>query len=360
MSRQLTEKARLEAIAEKYIVCTLFRADLGDTQRETPRILSWSIQDLAGISITQVGSGTVNGFSYVDLRFVGTTTAPYAKVRLPSSTVVDVLQKTNNGLTLQSGITVHSSVYTAFVGGNPSGVSVRVGLQERAANDALLIDVVPPTSLDTADANVAGYTVSKVLTSPSVRRVSLAFFVQSLYPTPIDFTLRIAQASYERRAQIVAYNNSLSTINWQGIDYFGVGALGQINAIESTTEIKAARVSVSLSGIPLSLIAVALNEQYQNSPAQIWNCFFDKATMKMVRSPVLAFDGVIDNMGVEIGETGAITVDLENIYSYWSRPNGDLMTDANQQAKYPGDKGLQYVGQEKTIYWGRPNATTVR
>ena len=54
------------------------------------------------------------------------------------------------------------------------------------------------------------------------------------------------------------------TITFGGVDYFGLGNLLGVSAIEETQETKATTCIISLSGIPTDLISVALTSNYQD------------------------------------------------------------------------------------------------
>ena len=59
-------------------------------------------------------------------------------------------------------------------------------------------------------------------------------------------------------------------------------------------------------------------------------------------------------MGIEVGEKATITLTGESRLIDFFRPRISRYTDAEQQALYPGDLGLQYVNdlQEASVPWG--------
>jgi hypothetical protein len=142
---------------------------------------------------------------------------------------------------------------------------------------------------------------------------------------------------------------------WNGQTWMGVGSLGDISQIAENTNLQAAGVSLTLSGIDPTMISSALSEQYQGKAAKIWYCMIDPDTAQLIGTPLPVFTGRIDTMTIEVGATAAITLSAESKLIDFFRQRVTRFTSADQQAKYPGDGGLDYVAQmlDKTITWGR-------
>ena len=71
----------------------------------------------------------------------------------------------------------------------------------------------------------------------------------------------------------------------------------------------------------------------------------------------MIFDGRMDTIEiVDGGPTATITMKVENRLRDLERARVRRYTDADQQARFPGDSGLEYVLalQEIDIPWGRP------
>lgn len=142
---------------------------------------------------------------------------------------------------------------------------------------------------------------------------------------------------------------------WNNQTWTGTGSLGGISAIQETADLSANGVQLSLSGVDTTLISTALGEQYQGKRAQIWFGPINAATGQLIGTPIRTFVGRIDNMQVDAGETATITLSVESRLADFFRPRISRYTDAEQQARWPGDLGLQYVNslQDKTINWGK-------
>lgn len=143
--------------------------------------------------------------------------------------------------------------------------------------------------------------------------------------------------------------------SWNGFTWIGAGTLGEISAIGESVDLQAQGVSLSLAGIDPSLISTALSEQYQGKPCQIWFCPLNPNNGQLIGNPMRIFSGRIDTMDIEAGETATITLSAEGKLIDFFRPRVARYTDAEQQLRFPGDLGLQYVNslQDAQVIWGR-------
>ena len=159
----------------------------------------------------------------------------------------------------------------------------------------------------------------------------------------LDFTTTL-------RLSTLPYNFS-----WNGSTWIGTGTLGAISAIGENVDLQAQGVSLSLSGISPSLISTALGEQYQGKACQIWFCPLNPDTGQLIGTPIRIFSGRIDTMDIEVGEKATLTLQAEGKLIDFFRPRVSRYTDAEQQLRYPGDLGLQYVNSliDVEIAWGR-------
>jgi len=151
--------------------------------------------------------------------------------------------------------------------------------------------------------------------------------------------------------------NGYGDIVFAGNTYTGTGHLGTISAIRESRDGTANGVQLRLSGIPSSLITLALADDTQGAAAKIYFGILDAAGAFTV-TPYLMFDGIIDVCPIEDdGETATITVNLEKELID-SRTRGRRYTDEDLQSDYAGDLGLEYVAglQNKELTWGRATA----
>ena len=136
--------------------------------------------------------------------------------------------------------------------------------------------------------------------------------------------------------------------------YLGAGTLLNISSVEETTEIEAKGATLTLSGIPSTILSLALDEPYQGRECRIY--------FGVTSSPsdyVEIFSGELDQMNiVEEAESCTISVTAENVLIKLERPTVRRFTDQDQKSRYPSDRGLEFIAslQDKEIFWGRKAA----
>jgi len=152
----------------------------------------------------------------------------------------------------------------------------------------------------------------------------------------------------------VYVNSSGQNITFSGNSYLGVGGMGGISGVQESTELAGYAVNLQLSGIASTNLSLALNSNYQNKLAIIYMAIVNDDDA-IVGSPIIMFQGRMDAMNIEMGETATISVRVVSRLSDWERNRGGRYTNEDQQEKHTGDKGLEMVAQatEKVIYWGR-------
>lgn len=152
----------------------------------------------------------------------------------------------------------------------------------------------------------------------------------------------------------VRVHSWLGNITWGGNTYTGVGMLGQVNTIEEDSELARTPLSLTLSGIPTSMISVLLNDHYQGRTATLYLGYLGTDTLQLVDDPFILYRGRMDTPEIDQGETLTITLSVESRFAAWDRPQVRRYNNADQQSRYPGDLGLGFVEQstEKQIAWG--------
>lgn len=148
-------------------------------------------------------------------------------------------------------------------------------------------------------------------------------------------------------------SSDVRPITWGGNEYQGVGDYGSIEPIKETSELQASNISMRLSGIASEYIEEALAADYQDRNVKIWLGLLDD-NYQLIGTPVLEFEGHINQMNFEKGEESAIILTATGKLYLWEIPNGSQFTDADQQTKFPGDKGLAFVNEvaRSKIPWG--------
>jgi hypothetical protein len=157
----------------------------------------------------------------------------------------------------------------------------------------------------------------------------------------------------------VRYSGSPFDITISGETFSGVGMLAAASAAEESAELRAASMTVSLSGIPGDAIALALAEAYQGRKATVWEVMIADTGL-VVADPVVIFRGRMDQLDIELGETSSVRVSLTNRLADWERARVRRYTQEDQQQDYPADEFFRFVSAttEKEVMW--PASSFVR
>lgn len=136
--------------------------------------------------------------------------------------------------------------------------------------------------------------------------------------------------------------------------FAGVGALGGIDPVRDQPGTGARPLTLSLSGIDPDAIAAALGEDYRGRSAHVWVVLLDQGHA-VIGDPLLVFRGTMDTQQIRLGATATIAVSLTSRTADWERPKGLRFTDAAQKARFPADRGMEFVAQmvDRQVVWGR-------
>jgi len=145
------------------------------------------------------------------------------------------------------------------------------------------------------------------------------------------------------------------TLSINGNSYIGAGDILSISQVSETAEIQASGASIAISGIPSDYLSMALQEQYQGRLCKIY--------LGVISSPddmVEIFSGEVDKMDIdERADTCTIVIAVESVMVILERPVVRRFTHEDQQTRYPGDLGLEFVAslQDKELFFGRTSAS---
>lgn len=99
-----------------------------------------------------------------------------------------------------------------------------------------------------------------------------------------------------------------------------------------------------------------LVRELRRDKARMYLGFINEDFTTLIADPFLIFDGRMDTAEIaDGGDTATITLTAESRLRDLERVRTRRYTDADQQSRFPGDKGLEYVPslQDKQIVWGR-------
>lgn len=146
------------------------------------------------------------------------------------------------------------------------------------------------------------------------------------------------------------------SLEWDAKTWNGSGTLLAVSAVQNTADIRAAGVTVDLSGISSEVIALALAEAQQGKEGTIWLGML-AADGTVVADPVILFRGKLDVPAIEDGgETCRVAISYESRLIDLERPRARRYTPEDQATDYPDDKGFNEVAklQDVKVVWGFP------
>lgn len=135
----------------------------------------------------------------------------------------------------------------------------------------------------------------------------------------------------------------LGNLAYGGKNYLGVGNILSMSSIKETKQVEAPAMTVTLSGLDESIIAIAMNENYPDRPAYIYLGAFDD-NWQVITSPYLAFEGRMDTMPIEESDdTATVTLTIENVLIDLTKSNVWNYTPEDQKLLFSGDTGFDRV-----------------
>lgn len=171
---------------------------------------------------------------------------------------------------------------------------------------------------------------------------------------------------------IVYIWNGLGPLTWSGNTFQGVGSLGQISEISEDSNVEAKNVTISLSGIPSTLVMEVAYEVRVLGTCNIWLACFNPDG-SLISSPVLSYQGKMDAPEMmDDGQHCTCSISLENVLVDLNRPVYRRYTADDQQLDLAAtltrlglssstlDTGFSHVVsiQEQVEFWGTSPSST--
>lgn len=147
----------------------------------------------------------------------------------------------------------------------------------------------------------------------------------------------------------------LGDVVWNGQTWVGAGNLIGVSSIDETSDVVAQGLTISLSGVPTSLVSVVISDAQQGLPGLMWVALI-AADGSIIADPEQAYIGRLDVPKLQDGaDTCTIQISYESHLIDLLQPRELRYTHESQQQLYPGDMGYEYVAsiQDKVINWGR-------
>jgi len=147
--------------------------------------------------------------------------------------------------------------------------------------------------------------------------------------------------------------SGVGTISWNGQSWVGAGYLLGISEMGETADLRAEGITLSLSGQPSSLVAIALAQAQLGLAGSVWLGFLTAAGA-VVADPYMAFAGKLDVVAIEDnGDSCTISISYEHQLIDLERARVRRWTHDDQQITYDGDLGFKYTTmlQDQVLEW---------
>lgn len=165
-------------------------------------------------------------------------------------------------------------------------------------------------------------------------------------PQQTALEMAVVRVAYFAEFQFVSGTvrvcNFSQTMDWGGFTWTGLGALGNISAVEESAGLESSALKFTLNVAQLSYKALALGpvEDYRGHAAKLYMCPLTES-YQLIDTPILCWRGFMDSMTVGFeGETGQIVLQCETSANGLRRRPTLRLNAAQHKARYPTDTGL--------------------
>ncbi len=174
-----------------------------------------------------------------------------------------------------------------------------------------------------------------IITAFESAQFTTLILVEIEFPTPIRFC------------------SAYTAVTIDGTQYIGGGSLGSVSTIRENTDLDPQELDITLAGIEDATLNAVATSDYLNQDVTVKLAMLNDQGQVIGGQTMLYFFGKTDQVSFDFGSKSAITVAARNRLADWSRPRVERNLNSDQQAKYPGDKGFEFVAQvaEADIVW---------
>lgn len=159
---------------------------------------------------------------------------------------------------------------------------------------------------------------------------------------------------------LMRLHNGVGTIvvggrEWKGVTNPLGGQMVALSNVEEPRFGQAVSVNITLSGANKAFLQSvhSTRKEIEGRRADLYWAAFDGETGEVLMGPKKLFPGKISSPVISWHGLGTrlVSVTIESIWSGDNYPFGGRWNDADQRRRYPGDKGLQYVGVKVQEQW---------
>lgn len=134
--------------------------------------------------------------------------------------------------------------------------------------------------------------------------------------------------------------------------FIGAGNIARVSPITEDSSDRPSPYVVELRGVDMDLIRHVRSLNYRGRRAKIWHLAVDPLDGSIINFPDLRYGGRIQRIRSRQDDEGiAMQIAMVDQRSLLSRGKGTLVSNTQQQARHPGDKGLAGMAKvdKKTV-----------
>lgn len=127
--------------------------------------------------------------------------------------------------------------------------------------------------------------------------------------------------------------------------YLGNGSMVKVGPVRESLKIGASGVDIKMAGALLANHTTALSENYINETVTVYGGLLD-SNNAVIADPFIMFQGIIDrpifSENVETGKS-EVTWKCKSDFADFERANPFILSDEEQQRRFPNDLGLEFL-----------------
>ena len=154
-------------------------------------------------------------------------------------------------------------------------------------------------------------------------------------------------------------HNGIGTHSFGGNDYLGVGAFGNIDAIEDTVNLVSKPVNVTLSSITSEIIDAIKVDDVFGRDADIYLGVLN-SDGQLLGTPDNWFSGYMETVQLNLGAEDAVKIRIQSRASRLRLRSNKRYTIEDHQAEYPGDMFFEFLPNlmDAQVTWGGERVRT--
>lgn len=137
--------------------------------------------------------------------------------------------------------------------------------------------------------------------------------------------------------------------------YRGVGDLGTVGAVPSTSDASPARVTCTLNGLPNSILPTVLEGGVRGRPVKLITVVYsDTGDVLMAEITV---QGTITDYTVTTGDNNSLSIQISDEFEKFEKPLLKFWSNESFRNDYPASGLCRYSAQtaDREIQWGSKN-----